>query len=252
MFYLFYLEFIILGIIVGALTGVLGSSGVIAVVPALIIINSELPQDAIGTSLLIDVITSIIVAYVYFKRGRVNIKKGIPMILGAIIGSQLGVRIAFLIPPESVKIGFAVFIIAMGFYSFLRRKGIQNTTKTQRILNIKPFEIVLIAIPVGLATGILGASGGIMFLIISILILKLDIKTAVGTSTFAMIISAFSGTVGYLIVGHIIIVAAFIIGSVSILSGLLFSRMGNNINPSATYKIMGTVFVIIGIVQIVL
>ena len=70
MFYLFYLEFIILGIIVGALTGVLGSSGVVAVVPALIIINSELPQDAIGTSLLIDVITSVMVAYVYFKRGK--------------------------------------------------------------------------------------------------------------------------------------------------------------------------------------
>jgi len=158
MFYLFYFEFIMLGIIVGALTGVLGSSGVVAVVPALIIINSELPQDAIGTSLLIDVITSIIVTYVYFKRGRVNIKKGIPMILGAIIGSQLGVRIAFLIPPESVKIGFAVFIIAMGIYSLIRRK-IQNTTKDQKVLNIKPFEIVLITIPVGLATGILGASG---------------------------------------------------------------------------------------------
>ncbi len=252
MFYLFYLEFIILGIIVGALTGVLGSSGVVAVVPALIIVNSELPQDAIGTSLLIDVITSVMVAYVYFKRGRVNIKKGIPMILGAIIGSQIGVRIAFLIPAESVKIGFAVFIIAMGIYSFIRRKEMQNTKDTQRLLNIKPWEIVLITIPVGLATGILGASGGIMFLIISILILKLDIKTAVGTSTFSMIISASSGTVGYLIAGHIMIIAALIIGSISILSGLIFSRIGNNINPLSTYKILGTVFIIIGIVQIVL
>lgn len=252
MFYLFYLEFIILGIIVGALTGVLGSSGVVAVVPALIIINSELPQDAIGTSLLIDVITSVMVAYVYFKRGRVNIKKGIPMILGAIIGSQIGVRIAFLIPAESVKIGFAVFIIAMGIYSLIRRKEMQNTKDTQRLLNIKPLEIVLITIPVGLATGILGASGGIMFLIISILILKLDIKTAVGTSTFSMIISASSGTVGYLIAGHIMIIAALIIGSISILSGLIFSRIGNNINPLSTYKILGTVFIIIGIVQIVL
>ena len=252
MFYLFYLEFIILGIIVGALTGVLGSSGVVAVVPALIIINYELPQEAIGTSLLIDVITSVMVAYVYFKRGRVNIKKGIPMILGAIIGSQIGVRIAFLIPAESVKIGFAVFIIAMGIYSLIRRKEMQNTKDTQRLLNIKPWEIVLITIPVGLATGILGASGGIMFLIISILILKLDIKTAVGTSTFSMIISASSGTVGYLIAGHIMIIAALIIGSISILSGLIFSRIGNNINPLSTYKILGTVFIIIGIVQIVL
>jgi uncharacterized membrane protein YfcA len=249
--YIFYLEFIVLGIIVGALTGVLGSSGVVAVVPALIIVNSELPQDAIGTSLLIDVITSLIVAYVYFRRGRVNIKKGIPMIIGAIIGSQIGVRVAFLIPPVYIKIGFAVFIIAMGIYSLFRNKNMHKKEGMKNI-NINSYEVVLIAIPIGLATGILGASGGIMFLIISILILKLDIKTAVGTATFAMIISALSGTVGYLIIGHIVILAAIVIGIVSIISGFIFSRIGNNLNPLTTYKILGTVFIIIGVAQIVL
>ncbi len=249
--YILYLEFIILGIIVGALTGVLGSSGVVAVVPALIIINSELPQDAIGTSLLIDVITSGIVAYIYFRRGRVNIKKGIPMIIGAIIGSQIGVRVAFLIPPVYIKIGFAIFIIAMGIYSLIRKKN-TSENKSRKNININAYEIVLITIPIGLATGILGASGGIMFLIISILILKLDIKTAIGTATFAMIISALSGTVGYLIVGHIVILAAIVIGIVSIISGFIFSKIGNNINPLTTYKILGTVFIIIGIAQIVL
>ena len=252
--YLFFLEFVVLGIIVGALTGVLGSSGVVAVVPALIIINSELPQNAIGTSLLIDVITSLIVAYVYFRRGRVNIKKGIPMIIGAIIGSQIGVRVAFLIPPVYIKIGFAVFIIAMGIYSLIRKKNLSQNESGKNIknLNINAYGVVLISIPIGLATGILGASGGIMFLIIAILILKLDIKTAVGTATFAMIISAFSGTIGYLIIGHIVILAAIIIGIVSIISGFIFSRIGNNLNPLTTYKILGIVFIIIGIVQIIL
>ncbi len=249
--YIFYLEFIILGIIVGALTGVLGSSGVVAVVPALIIINSELPQNAIGTSLLIDVITSITVAYVYFRRGRVNIKKGIPMIVGAIIGSQIGVRIAFLIPPEYIKISFAIFIIAMGIYSLIRKENMPES-EGRKNTNINTYGIVLITIPIGLATGILGASGGIMFLIISILILKLDIKTAIGTATFVMVISALSGTVGYLIVGHIVILAAIIIGIVSIISGFIFSRIGNNLNPATTYKILGTVFIIIGIAQIAL
>ncbi len=249
----FYVEFILLGITVGALTGILGSSGVVAVVPALIIINSELPQDAIGTSLLIDVITSIMVAYVYFRRGRVNVKKGLPMIIGAIIGSQVGVRLAFLIPPLAIKIAFALFIIAMGIYSLIRKKYVPEKEKQEkRNININGYGIILITIPVGLATGILGASGGIMFLVISILILKLDIKTAIGTATFAMIISALSGTVGYLIVGHIIILAAIVIGIVSIISGFVFSRIGNDLNPLTTYKILGVVFIIIGIVQIIL
>ncbi len=248
--YFIYIEFIILGIIVGALTGIMGSSGVVAVVPALIIINSVLPQDAIGTSLLIDVITSIVVAYVYFINKRVNLKKGFPMIIGAIIGSQIGVRIAFLVPSEYIKIGFAIFIIAMGIYSLLRNKH----DKTEKNINIKlsTFEIILITIPIGLATGVLGASGGIMFLMISILILKLDIKTAVGTATFAMIISALSGSIGYLVAGNIILIAAIIIGGISIFSGFLFSKMGNKMRPETTYTVLGTIFILIGIAQIVL
>ena len=247
--YLVYLEFIILGIIVGSLTGVLGSSGVVAVVPALIIINSELPQDAIGTSLLIDVITSIMVTFVYFRYGRVNMKKGLPMVVGAIIGSQAGVRIAFLIPPEYVKLSFAIFIMAMGVYSLLRKKDIPGTT-AKKTINLSPFYVILITIPIGIATGVLGASGGIMFLIIAILILKLDIKTAIGTATFAMTISAASGAIGYIIVGHIVLIAALIIGTISIISGFLFSRLGNKIQPATTYKILGIVFISIGLVQI--
>ncbi|WP_337860650.1 sulfite exporter TauE/SafE family protein [Ferroplasma sp.] len=246
--YISIIEFIFLGIIVGSLTGILGSSGVVAVVPALIIINSVVPQYAIGTSLLIDVITSAIVAFIYYKNGKVDIKKGMPMIIGAIIGSQIGVRIAFSIPPDYIKYAFAVFILLTGIYSLLKKKDLQN----KKAVNLNYLEIIGITIPVGLATGIVGASGGIMFLIISLIVLKLDIKTAVGTATFSMTISALSGSLGYLVFGKILLFASVIIGVVSIISGYYFAKIGNRLKPENTRKILGITFILIGAVQLIL
>ena len=80
--------------------------------------------------------------------------------------------------------------------------------------------------------------------------MKLDIKTAIGTATFVMTISAASGAIGYIIVGHIVLIAALIIGTISIISGFLFSKLGNKIQPATTYKILGVVFIGIGLVQI--
>ena len=139
--------------------------------------------------------------------------------------------------------------MAMGIYSLLRKKDIPGTT-AKKTINLSPFYVILITIPIGIATGVLGASGGIMFLIIAILILKLDIKTAIGTATFVMTISAASGAIGYIIVGHIVLIAALIIGTISIISGFLFSKLGNKIQPATTYKILGVVFIGIGLVQI--
>lgn len=65
---------IIVGLITGTVTSLIGASGVCVVVPALTLffdLNSHL---AIGTSLMVDVITSIVVAINYFKHGNVRLQ----------------------------------------------------------------------------------------------------------------------------------------------------------------------------------
>jgi len=57
---------ILIGISVGILTGITGSSGVLIVVPALSYLGLSY-YDSIGSSLLVDVITTLSVIFVYFK-----------------------------------------------------------------------------------------------------------------------------------------------------------------------------------------
>ncbi|MFP3265581.1 MAG: TSUP family transporter [Acidilobus sp.] len=79
---------LVTGVIVGALTGISGSSGVAMVVPVLSMMGLSF-QDSIGTGLLVDVITTPVVLYVYLKHRNVSMKNGISMDLGVALGPHI-------------------------------------------------------------------------------------------------------------------------------------------------------------------
>ncbi len=113
---IFYIILIIIGIAVGALTGITGSSGVIVVVPALSFMGINF-KTSIGTSLLVDVITTTIVIYVYFKKKTINVAAGIILGIGAVIGAQIGSNIAHILPVIPLEIIFTAMAAYMAYYS---------------------------------------------------------------------------------------------------------------------------------------
>jgi len=70
--------------------GLTGASGVVVVVPLLTVLMGFSMHAAIGTSLFVDVITPLFVAWSYYKNGNVDIKSGLWLALGAIVGAQVG------------------------------------------------------------------------------------------------------------------------------------------------------------------
>ncbi len=211
MFYLFYVIFIIMGIAVGALTGVTGSSGVLVVVPVLSYMGIEF-KTTIGTSLLVDVITTTIVIIVYFRKNTVTVSIGIIMGLGAIIGAQIGSLIAGIVPVLPLEILFTAMTAYMGYYVFNRSYHMdRKRVKRLEIGKKMSYALALmLSIPVGILTGIIGTSGGIMFVLIIMILFSMKAQNMVGTATLAMFFSALSGTVGYVEIGHIDFIAAAI------------------------------------------
>lgn len=55
---------------------------------------------------------------------------------------------------------------------------------------------------IGMVTGTLGASGGIMFIAVMMLLFSIDIKRMIGTATLAMFLSATSGATAYIMAGE--------------------------------------------------
>jgi|GEM_PF-157408 len=239
---------VIIGIAVGALTGITGASGVLVVVPTLLYLGLNF-KEAIGSSLLVDIITTTTVTYVYFLNKNIDVKISLIMGLGAAIGAQIGSSIAFITPERELEIAFTIFTAFMAYVSFKRSRN-KFSVKKINLNKTKYFLAFILSILIGMVTGTLGASGGIMFVAVMMLLFSIDIKKMIGTATLAMLLSALSGASAYIIAGKTDVIASLIIGLTALVSGYLFARVANAMKSFMIYALLGSVFTLVSITTI--
>lgn len=107
---------IIIGVLAGAMSGILGIGGGIIVIPALVMILGYSQQAAQGTSLgLLLPPVGILAVINYYNKGFVNIKAVIVMAIAFLIGSYFSSKFATELPESVLKKIFGVFLV---FYAF--------------------------------------------------------------------------------------------------------------------------------------
>jgi hypothetical protein len=236
----------LIGIITGILTGITGSSGVIVVVPAMTFLGHTF-HIAVGTSLLVDVITTASVVYVYTRGRKIDWRIGLILGGGALVGAQIGSHVAIFVSDRPLEIIFALMALLMAFQSFRRAK---KSLKVKHRNLSHPYTIgFLISLPIGILTGTLGTSGGIMFIAVMMILYSMDPKTMVGTATLAMFVSALSGTAGYLVFNSVDLLGGFIIGIVSLISGFYFAKKALGMKDSTIYYFLGSVFLVVSLLE---
>ena len=244
---------ILVGLAVGALTGTTGSSGVLIVVPVLGFMGLTF-QESVGSSLLVDVITTSTVIFVYLRKKTVAVRSAVFMGMGALIGAQIGTRIAVSVPEEPLEIGFVILTALLAFQMFRRSKQTMAVEHKQgRFSNLRPWQslaaAMVLSIPVGILTGTIGTSGGIMFIGITMILFSISAQEMVGTATLAMLFSALSGAAGYAYFGRIDYFASVVIGITSLASGYGFSILAHKVSERTIYVAIGLVFVIVVIAE---
>ena len=113
------------GLVVGVITGLVGVGGGFLIVPALVLLGGLSMHRAVATSLLIIALKSF---SGFFKYIDVLAGQSLSLdwnILGVVtglgvVGSLLGGQIAGRVPQDSLKRGFAYFLIVMGLYILAR------------------------------------------------------------------------------------------------------------------------------------
>ncbi|MCS6857192.1 MAG: sulfite exporter TauE/SafE family protein, partial [Sandaracinaceae bacterium] len=104
------------GLVVGAVTGLVGAGGGFLVVPALVLIGG-LPMDvAVGTSLVVIALKSFAGLAGYLGHAHVDIPTAGVVTASAVAGSVLGSWLAGRMSPESLRKGFAWFVVVMAFF----------------------------------------------------------------------------------------------------------------------------------------
>jgi uncharacterized membrane protein YfcA len=265
---------IAVGLVTGAITSLVGASGVMIIVPALTMLFHVNTHMAIGTSLMVDVITSIVVAIGYFRAKNVKLAEALWLAASAILGAQLGARWAGAIPEGPLNIIFAVVMVISGLATLRSalkktaetagttettngsadhkenkkgKKGLHFSAPWQKIL-----ALLVVGFGLGIISGLVGAGGGVMVLLALIFILQYPMHQAIGTSTVIMAITALSSAIGYGVQGRIDYTYGLLIAVGAVIAGIIGSRYANKINEKRLKIIVSIVFMVIGVVMLVL
>ena len=87
------LPYVILGLLAGILSGLIGIGGGIIIVPALVLIFGLTQQQAQGTTLAIMIPpVGLLAAWSYYTRGLVDLKIAAFIVIGFFIGGLIGAK----------------------------------------------------------------------------------------------------------------------------------------------------------------
>jgi uncharacterized protein len=186
-------------ILIGIALGLIGGGGSILTVPVLVYLMGVDAVAATSYSLFIVGATSAVGSIQYFTKGLVNIKTaivfGIPSIIAVFMTRAY---IIPAIPKEVFTLGeftvtksilimvlFAILMIVAS-YSMIKKSVINDKEIVEQKFN---YPLILIeGLIVGVLTGLVGAGGGFLIIPALVILSKLPMKEAVGTSL--VIISA--------------------------------------------------------------
>ncbi|MGH7215098.1 MAG: sulfite exporter TauE/SafE family protein [Tepidisphaeraceae bacterium] len=144
---------ILLGVIVGVFSGVMGLGGGSVMIPMMVLLLGMTQTQAHGTSLAVmvpPVTIPAVIAYYLARdpdsgRRNVDLRVAIFMAIGVAMGTYFGARVANHLPKEALKLVFGFVLIYIASYTVL---GKQNLARTL-VLSVL---IVLFAVAVFTAT----------------------------------------------------------------------------------------------------
>lgn len=113
---------LLIGLVAGAFSGILGIGGGIIVIPALVYIMKYSQQQAQGTSLgLLLPPVGILAVINYYKAGDVNIKAALIMSVAFIVGSYVSSKFALTLPESVLKKIFGTFLLFYAIKLFFEK-----------------------------------------------------------------------------------------------------------------------------------
>lgn len=249
-------------ILIGISLGLIGGGGSILTVPVLVYLFNIEPVLATGYSLFIVGITSAVGTFAYFQKKLVNIKTaivfGIPSI---IVVFATRAYIVPAIPKEVFQIGnymvtksilmmvlFAILMIAASYSMIKKNKQKENIIEAQK------FNYPLILLEgsiVGILTGLVGAGGGFLIIPALVVLSRLPMKEAVGTS---LVIIAAKSLIGFMGEGNMATVDwAFLlkISAFAIAGIFVGSTLSKKIDGAKLKPIFGWFVLVMGLYIIV-
>lgn len=197
-----------MALLIGVSLGMIGGGGSILTVPVFVYIMHINPVLATAYSLFVVGLTALIGGYQSIRKGLVSLKTAVVFSIPAFIAVYVTRLLILPALPEiwlqaesysiskgsGIMLLFAVLMMAAAYSMIKGRKEI----KQEQVI-IPKFNFLLITAEglfVGFLTGLVGAGGGFLIIPALVLLAKLPMKTAVGTSLLIIAAKSLIGFTG--------------------------------------------------------
>jgi uncharacterized membrane protein YfcA len=110
---------LIIGVLAGVLSGLVGVGGGLVMIPLMIILLGYSQHEAQGTSLAVLAIpVTFLAAYNYYSEGYINWKFALIIAIGFVVGGFFGSKLAISIDQAMLKKIFGVILLIAAFKMF--------------------------------------------------------------------------------------------------------------------------------------
>ena len=258
-----WIWYIIASIGAGIGTGLAGLSAATVMVPILIVLCPSFAGEtgayqATAIALASDILGSAVTAVTYARHKNLDLKRGRIMLICILGMCTVGSYVAFIVG-NVVLSGFTLFLT---FFIGIRFLAKPDTSRNDRPAKGKTLDRKGVAVSlffgltIGFGTGFVGTGGGMMMLIVFTVFLGMELKTAVGTSTFIMTFTALIASVSHILIHPAIVVEKWDVMLVCILAAaaasLTSARFANRVNNRTVGLVTGAVLTILGAAMLTL
>lgn len=222
-------------------TGLAGLSAAAVIAPMLITFLHVNAYEAVGIALASDVLASAASAYTYKKNKNLDVKNGLIMLVSVLVFTLVGSYAASLLPQATMG-GFSMFMTLLAGLKFIFRPVMSAKGSNQsRSKKKAAVQSILCGMAVGLICGFVGAGGGMLMLLVLVIVLGYELKTAVGTSVFIMTFTALTGALSHFAIGGGITDFSILIMCIifTLIGAMMTARFANKASPKVMNRALG-------------
>jgi uncharacterized membrane protein YfcA len=232
-------------LVIGLTLGMLGSGGSAITVPILIYMVGHGAKESIAESMAIVGLISIVAAIPYAKSKQIDWRSvwyfGIPGMLGTFVGAWLGG-----IASEELQLLVFGGVLLAAAYSMLRKpsdSAKQNASDPDALHRSPVLKIATEGTVVGIVTGFVGVGGGFLIVPALVVLARLPMRLAIGTS---LVIIAMKAGIGFAKYEHYLLSHEMSVNwetiSAFTMIGVMGSFAGGLLNARLNQQVLKQVF----------
>jgi uncharacterized membrane protein YfcA len=230
-----------LAALIGVTLGLLGGGGSILTVPVLVYVLGFAAKPAIAMSLPIVGVASLVGAASHWRKGNVRVPTALTFGALAMLGAFVGARLSVLLTGAAQLVLLAVVMLAAA--ASMLRGGVREAAVAAppRLALLAP-----VALGVGVLTGLVGIGGGFLVVPALVLLARVPMRQAVGTSLLVIAMNSASGFAGYL--GAVRLDWGFLAGftAAAIAGSLAGTALSSHVPQAALRRAFAVFLVVVG------